>query len=124
MIQSFSALINTYPLKSFILTTRHVQIYLAFLVENLCLPGFSRYNLPSNSTGDKQTGAFLMYIYLDESGDLGFDFSKTKTTKKFVITLLVCDTPMAPAIFKKAVHRTLRNKRKVTTKCIFTGLWG
>ena len=51
-----------------------------------------------------------MYIYLDESGDLGFDFSKIKTTKKFVITLLVCDTPTAPAIFKKAVHRTLRNK--------------
>ena len=26
-----------------------------------------------------------MYIYLDESGDLGFDFRKAKTTHKFVI---------------------------------------
>jgi len=30
-------------------------------------------------------------IYLDESGDLGFDFSKAKTTSTFIITLLVCD---------------------------------
>ncbi len=28
------------------------------------------------------------YIFLDESGDLGFDFSKRKTTKFFVITCL------------------------------------
>ncbi len=51
-----------------------------------------------------------MYIYLDESGDLGFDFTKSKTTRKFVITLLVCDTQTAPRHFKKAVRRTLKNK--------------
>ena len=27
-----------------------------------------------------------MFIYLDESGDLGFDFQKRKTTQKFIIT--------------------------------------
>ena len=32
-----------------------------------------------------------MIIFLDESGDLGFDFCKPKTSSKFVITLLVCD---------------------------------
>jgi hypothetical protein len=51
-----------------------------------------------------------MYIYLDESGDLGFDFSKRKTTEKFVITLLVCDTHGPPRQFRKAVRRTLKNK--------------
>lgn len=51
-----------------------------------------------------------MFIYLDESGDLGFDFNKSKTTKKFVITLLVCDGRNASKAFKKAIDRTLRNK--------------
>jgi len=51
-----------------------------------------------------------MFIYLDESGDLGFDFSKSKTTKKFVITLLVCDNQNVSKVFKKAIDRTLRNK--------------
>jgi hypothetical protein len=51
-----------------------------------------------------------MYIYLDESGDLGFDFSKPKTTKNFVITLLVCDDQSANIQFEKAVRRTLKNK--------------
>ncbi len=30
----------------------------------------------------------MNYIFLDESGDLGFDFSKTKTSKYFVLTFL------------------------------------
>lgn len=51
-----------------------------------------------------------MFIYLDESGDLGFDFSKGKTTKKFVITLLVCNSNEARKEFRKAVRRTLKNK--------------
>ncbi len=51
-----------------------------------------------------------MYIYLDESGDLGFDFSKTKTTRKFVITVLVCFSQTAGKAFRKAVRRTLKRK--------------
>ncbi len=51
-----------------------------------------------------------MIIYLDESGDLGFDFNKRKTSKKFVITLLVCDDKVAADMFRKAVRRTLKNK--------------
>ena len=51
-----------------------------------------------------------MYIFLDESGDLGFDFSKAKTTRKFVITLLVCDSQQTLKNFQKAVRRTLKNK--------------
>jgi hypothetical protein len=53
---------------------------------------------------------FVLIIYLDESGDLGFDFSKRKTSKKFVITLLVCDSTEAADEFRKAVRRTLKNK--------------
>lgn len=51
-----------------------------------------------------------MFIYLDESGDLGFDFSKAKTTRKFVVTALVCFSQAAERDFKKAIHRTLRKK--------------
>ena len=51
-----------------------------------------------------------MVIFLDESGDLGFDFAKAKTSRKFVITLLVCDGPEAMDGFKKSVRRTLKNK--------------
>lgn len=51
-----------------------------------------------------------MFIYLDESGDLGFDFQKRKTTGKFIITLLVCNAEPARREFDKAVRRTLKNK--------------
>jgi len=49
-------------------------------------------------------------IYLDESGDLGFDFAKPHTSKKFVVTLLVCDDKISADGFRKAVRRTLKNK--------------
>lgn len=51
-----------------------------------------------------------MFIYLDESGDLGFDFKTKRPSKKFVITLLVCDSKEAVDSFKTAVRRTLKNK--------------
>lgn len=51
-----------------------------------------------------------MIIFLDESGDLGFNFRKRKTTKKFIITLLVCNSYTVRREFTKAVRRTLRNK--------------
>ena len=51
-----------------------------------------------------------MIIYLDESGDLGFDFTKAKTSKKFTITLLVCENKEAADGFRRAVRRTLKNK--------------
>ena len=51
-----------------------------------------------------------MIIYLDESGDLGFDFRKPKTSRKFVITLLVCDGATSAKGFRVAARRTLKNK--------------
>jgi hypothetical protein len=54
--------------------------------------------------------SIFLYIYLDESGDLGFDFSKAKTSRYFVITLLVCRSKQVQDGFKTAVNRTLKNK--------------
>lgn len=50
-----------------------------------------------------------MIIYLDESGDLGFDFNKN-TPRYFIITLLVCHSKDAANQFKQATRRTLKNK--------------
>ena len=67
-----------------------------------------------------------MFIYLDESGDLGFDFSKPKTSRYFVITLLVCNTKQAQDGFATAVKRTLKNKlnHKKVNKRVVTELKG
>lgn len=55
-----------------------------------------------------------MFIYLDESGDLGFDWNKAGTSRYFTITLLVCDSVAVMQEFQTAVKRTLR--RKINTK--------
>ena len=51
-----------------------------------------------------------MFIFLDESGDLGFDFNNLNTTKKFVITLLVCDNRAVVNQFSRAVLRAKKSK--------------
>jgi len=35
----------------------------------------------------------MAYIFMDESGDLGFDFKKKKTSRYFVVTFLMIDDP-------------------------------
>jgi hypothetical protein len=56
-----------------------------------------------------------MYLFLDESGDLGFDLSKQGTSKYFTICLLVCDDTQITkeVIFavKKTLHK-INKKRK------------
>jgi len=51
-----------------------------------------------------------MIIFLDESGDLGFDWDKRKTSQNFVITLLVCNNRETFRKFRQAIKRTLKNK--------------
>ncbi len=51
-----------------------------------------------------------MFIYLDESGDLGFDLDKEGTSRYFTITLLVCYTDLGRKDIRNSVKRTLRNK--------------
>lgn len=53
---------------------------------------------------------------MDESGDLGFEYNKLKTTKKFIITILLCYSNTARKEFKKAAIRTLKNKLNRKTK--------
>lgn len=49
------------------------------------------------------------YIFLDESGDLGFDFTKKKTSKYFVITFLFAEN-------KSPIERVIRKIFKNFTK--------
>lgn len=44
----------------------------------------------------------MAYIFLDESGDLGFDFSKKKTSKYFVISVLFVDN-------KRPIEKVIKN---------------
>jgi hypothetical protein len=56
-----------------------------------------------------------MFIFRDESGDLGFDFNNANTTKKFVIALLVCDNRPVVNQFKRAVSRSKKSKLRRTS---------
>jgi hypothetical protein len=51
-----------------------------------------------------------MFIFLDESGDLGFDFTNKKPSTHFVITLLVCRDSKTVQVIEKSIARTLKNK--------------
>jgi len=51
-----------------------------------------------------------LFIYLDESGDLGFNFEKKGTPKHFVITLLVCKDMEAMRLIERAIVKTLKRK--------------
>ena len=51
-----------------------------------------------------------MIIFLDESGDLGFDFESKRPSETFTITLLVCDNAVVVRRIERAVKRALKNK--------------
>lgn len=57
-----------------------------------------------------------MHIYLDESGDLGFNFDDKKPSRHFIITLLVCNDRLSDNTIKKAVNNTLKNKLHTKNK--------
>jgi len=52
----------------------------------------------------------MLYIYLDESGDLGFDFVNKKPSKFFTITILAIRGPENNRLLIKAVKKTLARK--------------
>ncbi len=54
----------------------------------------------------------MAYIFLDESGDLGFDFSKKRTTKFFVITFLFTKNKRPIEKVVRKIHSGLRKKYK------------
>ena len=51
-----------------------------------------------------------MFLFLDESGDLGFNFENPKTSRYLVIGILACLDNAAHKSVVQAVRRTLRNK--------------
>lgn len=52
----------------------------------------------------------MWYLYLDESGDLGFDFVNKKPSKFFTVAILVVSTPERNRQLIKAVKVILRRK--------------
>lgn len=52
----------------------------------------------------------MWYLYLDESGDLGFDFVNKKPSKFFTICILAMSSVEANRQLAKAVRLTLRRK--------------
>lgn len=55
------------------------------------------------------------YVYFDESGDLGFDFSKSRTTKYFVVAMLFCRDSKR---IDKLVNKTFAGFSKIETKSL------
>jgi len=56
-----------------------------------------------------------MFLFLDESGDLGFDWNK-KCSAYFTITILWCADVKTVDAIKLAVKRTIRRKLNVKNK--------
>jgi hypothetical protein len=54
----------------------------------------------------------MAYIFLDESGDLGFDFTKSKTSKFFVITCLFTENKRPIEKIVRKTHSELKKKYK------------
>jgi hypothetical protein len=52
----------------------------------------------------------VRYLYLDESGDLGFDFINKKPSKFFIVTVLVVQKRLNNLLLSKAVKKTLKRK--------------
>lgn len=54
----------------------------------------------------------MAYIFLDESGDLGFDFSKKRTSKYFLVTLLFINDKKPLEKIVKKIHKGLSKSHK------------
>lgn len=52
----------------------------------------------------------MTFLYLDESGDLGFDFVNRHPSKYFTVCILIVKNRLHKKIIERAVKRTLRNK--------------
>lgn len=61
-----------------------------------------------------------MYIFLDESGDLGFDFANKKPSTHFIITLLVFNDHKVLSQLKIAIKHTLKRKLHIESKKLRT----
>lgn len=55
----------------------------------------------------------MAYIFLDESGDLGFDFKKKRTSQYFVVTFLYCEDKRVIEKIVKKCHAELKKRHKI-----------
>ncbi len=60
----------------------------------------------------------MPYIFLDESGDLGFDFRKKKTSRYFIVTILLVERKRAIEKLVRRAHANLRRKFKMRTSVL------
>jgi hypothetical protein len=61
----------------------------------------------------------MAYVFMDESGDLGFDFRKSGTSKFFVVTLLFARTKRPIEKVVKKIFRSLPSKvQKTHSGCL------
>lgn len=58
----------------------------------------------------------MMYLYLDESGDLGFDFENKQPSRYFTITIVVVKDIAANQKLKKEVEIVLKRKLNPQSK--------
>jgi hypothetical protein len=52
----------------------------------------------------------MWWLYLDESGDLGFDFVNAKPSNFFTVCILATSSAETQAAFKQSIRRTLKHK--------------
>lgn len=55
----------------------------------------------------------MSYIFIDESGDLGFDFTKKKTSKFFVITCLFTENKRPIEKIVRKIFSQIKKKNKI-----------
>lgn len=55
----------------------------------------------------------MIYIFLDESGDLGFNFKNKGTTDFFIVTFLITENKKPIEKIIKNIHQGLRKKYKI-----------
>ncbi len=55
----------------------------------------------------------MSYLYLDESGNLGYQLQTAGVSRHFVITILEVPDDSAKKAIEKAVERTMKNKIRV-----------
>lgn len=55
----------------------------------------------------------MAYIFLDESGDPGFNFKKKRTSKFFIVTILFVEQKRLVEKIIRDVHAGLRKKYKI-----------
>jgi len=66
----------------------------------------------------------VWWLYLDESGDLGFDFVNRSPSKFFTICILATSHRETNGVMKRAVRRTLRRKLNRKPKRVVSELKG